>query len=128
MTLVLALRIDADASGLAASAKIAREDLERLTSAITATGSAGGAAAGGLDRQSRSTGNVGAAAGQAAAGVERLARDFDALKGSLDPAYAALRRYEQEQLLVNQAVAAGVVTQQEAARTLSAASQRYQIA
>lgn len=128
MTLVLALRIDADASGLSASAKASRDDLDRLTASINSAGAAGARAGDGLDRAGRGAGQAGGAAGTAAPNVERLAREFDQLRGRLNPAHAALREYEQQQELVNQAVAAGVVSQRDGAQALAVASQRYQAA
>lgn len=128
MTLVLSLRIDGDASGLQASAKASREDVDRLRDAIDAAGAAGARAGDGLERAGQGAGQAGGAAGGAAPNVERLAREFDDIKRSVDPAHEALRRYEQQQRTVSQAVAAGAATQQEAAQVMAQAARRYQAA
>jgi hypothetical protein len=52
-------------------------------------------------------------------------QSYDALRTSLDPLYASSKRYEQAQETLTAAVAAGIIKQEEAARVLHMANQRY---
>ncbi|GGO26652.1 hypothetical protein GCM10010991_07520 [Gemmobacter aquaticus] len=52
-------------------------------------------------------------------------QSYDALRTSLDPLYASSKRYEQAQETLTAAVAAGIIKQEEAARVLQMANQRY---
>jgi hypothetical protein len=52
-------------------------------------------------------------------------QSYDALRTSLDPIYASSKRYEQAQETLTAAVAAGIIKQEEAARVLQMANQRY---
>lgn len=128
MTLALSFRFDADSAALQAAVKGARNDLDQLTTAVNAAGAAGTKAGDGLERARRGADQVGGGAADAANDVQRLAREFDAMKSVVDPAEAALKRFQQQQLLANQAVAAGVVSQAEASRVVGQAAQRYQAA
>lgn len=128
MTLKLSLRFDADASALKAETQAARQDVEQLTASVTAAGSAGARAGDGLAQAGKGATSAGGAAKTAANDVQRLAREFDDIKASVDPAYEALRRYQQQQLRVNEAVAAGAVSHRDAAQVITQAAARYQAA
>ncbi|WP_197919311.1 phage tail length tape measure family protein [Thiosulfatihalobacter marinus] len=76
----------------------------------------------GLDRANR------AASASAKAWVSQLnrqARSFDQLRASVDPVFAASKRYEAAQEQVNQAVQSGVISQQEASHVLSLVEKQY---
>lgn len=58
--------------------------------------------------------------------LNRQAASFDSLRTSVDPAFAATKRYEAAVEQANAAVKAGIVSQGEANRVLQSAAQAYQ--
>lgn len=62
---------------------------------------------------------------QAKSEIDELADAYENLKSSVDPAYAATQEFEQGQALVNAALAAGIITQQEAAETMKQLKEEY---
>ncbi|WP_282076303.1 hypothetical protein [Epibacterium ulvae] len=57
--------------------------------------------------------------------LDQQARAFDTLKSSVDPLFAASKQYERAVQDVEKAVQSGVVAQQEGARVLDLAAERY---
>jgi hypothetical protein len=62
---------------------------------------------------------------EAAQSIALATGNYQSLRASIDPVYAASKRYEQAQEAVNAALAAGVIKQEEANRVLQLAGQRY---
>jgi Lambda phage tail tape-measure protein (Tape_meas_lam_C) len=57
--------------------------------------------------------------------LEKIVQAYEALTASLDPAAAATQKYAQAREAVNAALAAGIISEEEAGQTLSLAKDRY---
>ncbi|SMF83099.1 hypothetical protein SAMN06265365_14848 [Tistlia consotensis] len=108
MTLRLNLELTADASGLRGEIKLSEQDLAQLKTTAEQAGA-----------------GVQASVGRMSAGVEQAAQQFKQVRASLDPAAAALERYEAQQQAVKTALLANVATQDEANRVLALAKSQY---
>jgi TP901 family phage tail tape measure protein len=70
-------------------------------------------------------GSGGGAAKSAKNGIDKLASAYDALKRSIDPAYAASQDFAKSQDVVEQALANGLITKSEAANALKILKKDY---